>query len=276
MRIALTIVQLDITDLTILIEHGQHHRIDKALIGSEIQFLVAFQHLLMKRGVDFHSIGLHQPTGSLIIALALDTLHLCQQSGYQPAQLLIVGNLHIRLSFALHQLDGITVLVAPMGNEGTITHVGLFYLMTRCDTYQLGHQTVHHIGVILRFIRFLIRRQTQFHQFVIRHVIESKQIGTGFLNGVAISLQAVGIHTRQQLSATVSQTFVQVGMQVVAHVTIFLYQLERSFVNHKLLLKTTSLCRLVISIGNVADGNTLRAITGTYPVSIGQIDTDGR
>ena len=171
-------------------------------------------------------------------------------------------------------MDGIAVLIAPMGDEGTITHVSLLYLMSWCDTYQLGHQTVHHIGVILRFICFLIRRQTQFHQFVIRYIIKSEQVGTGFLNRVAISLQAIRIHPRQQLSATVTQTFVKVSMQVIADVAIFLYRVKCDLIDHELLLETTPLRSLIISIGNIADSDALRTIASADPVCIRQIDTD--
>ena len=65
-------------------------------------------------------------------------------------------------------------------------------------------------------------------------------------------------------------------MQIITNVAIFLYQLQCSLINHKFLLKATPLRSLVIGIGDIADGDALRTIARTYPVGIGQIDTDCR
>ncbi len=68
----------------------------------------------------------------------------------------------------------------------------------------------------------------------------------------------------------------QIGMQIVADITVFLNQSQRVLVKYKLLLKTVAVSRLVVGISDVANGNALAAILRTNPVGIGQIDADSR
>ena len=81
MSITLTIVDLNITDLSILTIYRQQLRIDKPFIGCEVKFLVTHQHLFMQTGIDFDGITLHQLTGCFVVAFTLDTLYLSQQTG---------------------------------------------------------------------------------------------------------------------------------------------------------------------------------------------------
>ena len=83
MGITLRIIQLDITDFTVVIIDGQHHRIDKSFVRSKVQMTITFQHFGMKSGIDFHGITLHQLTGCLEITFTLDALYLSQQTGNQ-------------------------------------------------------------------------------------------------------------------------------------------------------------------------------------------------
>ena len=67
----------------------------------------------------------------------------------------------------------------------------------------------------------------------------------------------------------------EVGMQIVAYITIFLDESERFVIDHKFLFEAITTRSLVVSIGNIADGDTLGTILCTDPVSIGQIDANG-
>ena len=91
-----------------------------------------------------------------------------------------------------------------MGNEGTIAHVGFLYLMTGLDAHQLRHQTVHDIGIIGGFVGFGIGQEAQVDEFLVSHVIQAKEVGTGFLNGIAIGLERIRVGTGQELSTTMS------------------------------------------------------------------------
>ena len=99
--------------------------------------------------------------------------------------------------------------------------MGLFNLVAWRDTNELGHQTVHHIGIVLRLKRLHIRRQAQLHQFGICDIIESEEVCPRLLDGIAIGFQCIRVNTRQKPSAAVSQTLMQIGMQVIADIAVF-------------------------------------------------------
>ena len=65
----------------------------------------------------------------------------------------------------------------------------------------------------------------------------------------------------------------QVGMQIITHITIFLDYIECFLVDNKLLLETASARGLVIRIGDIAYGNTLATVLGSNPVGIWQVNT---
>ena len=58
-----------------------------------------------------------------------------------------------------------------MGNEGAVAHVSLFYVVSRLNTNELGHEAVHQVGIILRFVCLAVREQSQFHKFRVGHVV---------------------------------------------------------------------------------------------------------
>ena len=149
MNIALSIIQADIADVPFLILDGHHHGVYETLVGCQVQLLVTLQDFLMQFAINLHGIALHQLTGSLIVALTLDALNLCQQTGKEGAQRLIVVDAHKGLSLVLFHLDGVTLFVAPVGYQRTVAHVCLLNLVTWFDAYQLCHQTIHDIAVIL-------------------------------------------------------------------------------------------------------------------------------
>ena len=91
-----------------------------------------------------------------------------------------------------------------MGNQRTVSHVCLFYLIAWRNTYQLGHQTIHHIGIILCLIGLAIRQQAEFYEFRVGDIVQAKQVGTCFLNGIAVSFQRIGVSTWKQLSAAMT------------------------------------------------------------------------
>ena len=65
-----------------------------------------------------------------------------------------------------------------------------------------------------------------------------------------------------------TETFVKVGMQIIADVAILFDQPKRILILDKFLLKATTLRRFGLGIGNIADGDALRAILRPYPVGI--------
>ena len=60
-----------------------------------------------------------------------------------------------------------------------------------------------------------IGREAQFDEFGVGDVVEAEEVGAGFLDGGAVGLERVGIDAGEQASGAVSETFVQVGVEVV-------------------------------------------------------------
>ena len=241
-----------------------------------MQLSITFQHLGMKVGVNLYGITFHQLTGCLVVSFALDALHLGQQTGNEGAQAFVVSNLDEGLSVTVHDADDVTLCIAPMGDEGTVAHVGLLYLVTRFYARQLRHQTVHHVCIILGLVGLEVGRQPQFHKLWVGHVIKSEEVGTRFFDGVAIGLQRLWVCARQELSATVSEALMQIGMQVVAHIAVLTDKGKGFLVDDKFLLEAAATSSTVIGLRKVANGHALRAVLRTYPVGIGQVNTNGR
>ena len=125
-------------------------------------------------------------------------------------------------------------------------------------------------------VGFEVGQQPQLDELGVGHVVEAEEVGACLLDGVAVSLQCVGVCTGQELSAAVSETLVQVGVQLVALVAVLFYKPARFSVVNKLFLKTVSTGCAVVGVGDIGDGDALRSVLGTYPVGVRQIDADGR
>ena len=152
--------------------------------------------------------------------------------------------------------------------------MSFLHIVSRFDTYQLSHQTIHQIRVILSFISFRRGKKFQFHQFRISHIVQSEQVGTGFLNRRAVSLQRIRIYSRKQLPGTMSQTLMQIRVKFVRQIGISVDQLSFRIAINEFLIKPVSMSRLIVSVRNVTDSHRFRTVMRTNPVSIRKIDTD--
>ena len=156
-----------------------------------------------------------------------------------------------------------------MGYECAVAHVSLLYGVSWFDAHQLRHEAIHQIGVIIRAIRLAVGHESQLHQFRIGNIVKSEKVCACLFYGAAISLQCIGVNPIEQSAAAVSQTFVQVGMQVIACVAIFVDESDGLFVHHKLVKHSVSFRRLAVGMCEVADGDAFAAIFSTNPVGIG-------
>ena len=234
-----------------------------------MQCLVAGKDLLVQLLVYLYGILLHELTTSLVVALRLDALNLGKQLAKEAAQLLVVVDLHEGLAIALHQFDyvvGLAVLIGPAGDELTVTHVGLLYGSTRLDAHELCHQTIHHLSVVLSLVCLGIGEQSQFHHLGVAQVVESEEVGTGLLDGRAVSLQRIGVYTGEQFARAVAQALVQVGMEVAGEGIVLFEQLALHVAVYKFFIETVAQCCHVVRLGEVTDGHRLRAVCAAYPV----------
>ena len=184
-------------------------------------------------------------------------------------QFLVVIDFYVGLAFLLdqfHHLVGPSVFVGPAGDEGAVAHVGLFDGIAQVDAHQLRHQTIKHIAVVLAFVGFEVRRQAEFHQFRVGHIVETKQIGACLFDGRAIGLECVGVGTGQELTAAVAQTLVEVGVKVVAGITIGVDDFSRRLIDYKLSVHAVAVGRFVVGVGEIADGDAFRTMLSAHPV----------
>ena len=163
----------------------------------------------------------------------------------------------------------------PTRNQRPVAHVRLFDLLTWLNACQLRHQTIHHVGVILGVMGIAIWQQSEFYQFGIRNIIQAKKVGTRLLDGIPIGFQCIRICIWKKLSAAMSKTLMQIGVELVALITVEVNHVPRLLVNYELFIKPIPVCSLRISIGNVGNGHTLASVLCTNPLRIREIDADG-
>ena len=72
-----------------------------------------------------------------------------------------------------------------------------------------------------------------------------------------------------------SETLVQVSMQIIADVSILPNHVNRVLVNGKFLKESIAFGSLVVGIGEITDGYALASVLCPYPVGVRQIDANG-
>ena len=116
----------------------------------------------------------------------------------------------------------------------------------------------------------------KFDELLVGYIIKSKQVGPGLLDRTAIRLEGIGTDTREELTATVSETLVEVGMEIITHIPVFAYHLNGGLVDGKFIEKTVTLSSLVVCLGEIAYCHTLATMLSPYPVGIRKIYTYSR
>ena len=177
--------------------------------------------------------------------------------------------------FLLQNNGSASVVIDPMGNQRTISHMGFLQLVARLDAHELRHEAVEQIGVIRCAVGLGIGQKPQLNQFRVGNVIEGEEVGSCLFDSAAVRFQCIGRHAGQELAAAVAETLVQVGVQVVADGIVAGNHLSRFLVGNKLLAHPVFRSVFVVSIGDVGNRDALRAMHGTNPVGIGQVDADG-
>ena len=212
----------------------------------------------MQIRVDFDAIFLHELSGSLIVSLTLHALDLGQELGEELTQPLVVVDAHIGLTVALHHFHGaIAVGIAPSCDERTVAHVCFLDDMSGLDAHQLRHQTVHHIVIVLTLVSLLVGREPEFHELVIGQIIESEEVGTRLLYRAAIGFERVGRRAGQELTTAMTQTLMQIGMEIITEIAIFADQRACLLIDDKLLVHSRTFGSLVVSLREIADCHAL-------------------
>ena len=148
-----------------------------------MQFLVAGKDFLVQVSVYLYAVVLHEQTGRFIVAFALDALHLSQQFSEEFPQGFVIVDAHVGLAFLFdkfHYFPVFALFVNPAGYECTVAHVGLFDGSAGFDAHQLRHEAVHHVSVILAFVGFKIRGQSEFHELLVGYVVKTEEVGARF------------------------------------------------------------------------------------------------
>ena len=150
--------------------------------------------------------------------------------------------------------------------------MGFLDLCAGGDACELGHQTVHHVGVVVGLVCLRRVEQSQFEQLGVGYEVEAEEVGTCLLDGRPVCLERVGVCARHQAAGAVAEAFVQVGVQLVGHVAVGFDAGKLRFVDDKLFQQPAACCGAGVGVGDVAYGDRLGAVGGTYPVGVGQVD----
>ena len=146
--------------------------------------------------------------------------------------------------------------------------------MTILNADKLSHQSIHHICIILSLKCIFIRSQTKFYHLLIGQIIKAEQVGTRFFDGRTICFQSILIYAGQQLSRTMPQTFMQIGMKVARQIRVLVYPFFFFRTIYKLIHKTVTMSSLIISICQIANSYGFRSVNTTNPIRVRQIDAD--
>ena len=233
----------------------------------------------MQLGIDLDGIPLDKRLAGLVVAFGLDALHLAEHVAEQSAQFFVIVDHDIRFAVFPNHLNhvvGLAALIAPLADQLAVTHVRLLDVLARLDTRQLGHHAVQDIFRIAGLRHVERGYQPQFHHLRVTQVVEAEEVGAGLLERRAVTLQLVALHARRQLSRTVPQTLVQVGMQVVGQFAVLVHHLAVPGTQHELLVEAVAVGGHVVGIGDVVDRDRLRTVFLADPVGIGKVDADGR
>ena len=111
---------------------------------------------------------------------------------------------------------------------------------------------------------------------MVGNIIEGKEVGSGFLYGAAMHTKSICIYARKNDARTMSEAFVQVGVQVIQLVSKIVNHLQHIFIGNEFLTETIAFGRIIISFGEIANGHALATMHRANPVAIRQIDANGR
>ena len=146
--------------------------------------------------------------------------------------------------------------------------------MALLNANHLCQQSVHQVAVVLRFVGLFVWCQPQLDELLVGYIIEAKEVCSSFLDGASISAQSIGIHSRQQLTASVPKTLMQVCVEVIANISILVQKRPRLIVNHELFTHPRTFCSLIVSTSQVGNRDTLAAVFSPNPIAIRQVYSD--
>ncbi len=157
----------------------------------------------MQGGVYVDCVGLNQVLAGLVVTLGLDALDLGQQLGKEVTQFLIVVDYKIGLAVTYLLFNNIvlgTLLIAPLGNEFAVLHVGLGVGTSQFHAGELYHQTVADVVGVLSLVGILVGHDTQFNHLGICSEVETEQVCACLLQGRCILTHSGCGNARQQLA----------------------------------------------------------------------------
>ena len=214
-------------------------------------------HFGVKRVVDFHSVGLNQILARFVVAFRFNSLNFSKQSGEKLSQTGVIVNHRVGLAVDdghFNYLVGLAVLKGPAGNELAVAHMRFFKVFAQFNARELRHKAVADIRVVFGFKRFVVRQKAEFDNLRVGNIVEREKVGAGFFQSRTVVFQRVGVGARQQLPRAVSQTLVQVGVQVARLVAVLARAGPFGVVVAKLVEHSAAKARLMVGVGDVLDG----------------------
>ena len=154
--------------------------------------------------------------------------------------------------------------------------MSLSILRAQLHTSELGEKTVADKACILSLIGILIRYYSELNQLGISRIVQPEQVSARLLQSRRILAHCSRGNTGQQLSRTVTQALVQVGMNLAGIRTPLTRELLLGIVPGKFVQHIVGrfVGSIIIGMGDIGYGNRLAAVVPAYPVGIRQIDAD--
>mgnify|MGYP001301215171 CR=1 FL=1 len=109
----------------------------------------------------------------------------------------------------------------PFGDQLAVAHVRLLDVLARFDAGELRHHAVENVGGVLRLGHVERADEPQLDELRVAQVVEAEEVGARLFERRSVAFQLVTLHARCQLARTVPETFVQVGVEVVADLAVF-------------------------------------------------------
>ena len=194
LKVVVIVDNLVVNNLATLLNRN-NVRVDETAVGLQVQGLITLLDLLVQGGVNVDGVGLNQIFAGLVVTLGLDALDLGQQLGKEVTQFLIVVDHKIGLAVTNLLLNHVVLtalLIAPLGNELAVLHVGLGVGTSQLHASELHHQTVADIVGILGLVGILVGHDTQLNHLGIGCEIETEEVGACLLQGRCILTHSGG------------------------------------------------------------------------------------
>ena len=133
-----------VDDLSVL-DDGDDVGVDEAAVWLEVELGIPIEDFLVELRVDVDGVGLDEVLAGFVVAFALDALDFGEKFGEEIAEGWVVVDDEVGLAVPGLLLDDVVLqafLVAPLGDQLAVLHVGFGVLGSEFDSGELGEEAI--------------------------------------------------------------------------------------------------------------------------------------